>query len=124
MGRHTDARLADFQHRTGIRPATGQHAANLERLQQLAYGLLRLAELDRCGIRDGDGAWHGCDPIYETVARLAELVSDLDGAVASFAAAASGQCPGDAGGCMGDCVVCEVHRKPLVTAEDCNQVVF
>lgn len=75
MGHIVDARLADFARRTGIEPATGEWAETLERIQQIAFDLIRIVELERSGVRDGDGRWHGCDPLGARLHDLA-IISD------------------------------------------------
>jgi hypothetical protein len=61
MGASTDANLAAWQERAGIEPARGEMADALERLSQAAFELIKVVELERSGIRDGDGYWHGSD---------------------------------------------------------------
>lgn len=73
MGHRTDARLADFARRTGIQPATGEWAGTLERIQKIAFDLIRIAELERSGVRDGDGFWHGSDPLFALIEDLAAI---------------------------------------------------
>jgi len=63
MGQLTDARIRDWQERAGIAPARGRRAQTLERLSQLAFELIKVIELERAGIRDGDGHWYGTDPV-------------------------------------------------------------
>jgi hypothetical protein len=70
MGHRTDASIRDFQERAGFSPATGARAETLERISHLAYELIRAVELERSGIRDGDGQWHGTDAIASIVAEI------------------------------------------------------
>jgi hypothetical protein len=61
MGMMTEAVIAAWQKRAGIEPATGRRAELLDNMSRAAYELIRLSELERSGIRDGDGYWHGSD---------------------------------------------------------------
>lgn len=79
MGAYTRFRLETFAEQAGIRPAEGDRAAKLARLQQTALDLIRLLELERSGIRDGDGGWHGCDPLSHTVESIADQWRAIDG---------------------------------------------
>jgi hypothetical protein len=63
MGSRDRASVEAFQERTGIKPAIGEHLDALSRLQNLALSLIKCCELEKCGICDGDGVWHGGDPI-------------------------------------------------------------
>ena len=73
MGSMTDANIAAFQKATGIRPATGAQAELLEESSQAAFQLIKFLELERSGIRDGDGYWHGCDAMDHAVNDIARL---------------------------------------------------
>ena len=41
-----------------IEPATGDYAKALNQLSEAAYKAIKIIELERSGIRDGDGFWH------------------------------------------------------------------
>ena len=43
----------------GIEPATGARAEALAELSRLASDLIRVIDLERSGVRDGDGSWRG-----------------------------------------------------------------
>ena len=73
MGTITDTNIAAWQQKAGIEPAMAGAAERLCEMSREAYELIRLVELERSGIRDGDGNWHGCDPLDGTVRRLSEL---------------------------------------------------
>ncbi len=73
MGRMTDERISAWQQAAGIEPATGAQSERLEKMQEEGVNLIRLIELERSGIRDGDGSWYGSDPLGGTVLRLSEL---------------------------------------------------
>jgi hypothetical protein len=64
--------IEQFEAQTGIKSATGDEAKVLNDLSKLAYELIRVVELERSGIRDGDGYWSGTDPIQH-------ICKDIDG---------------------------------------------
>jgi len=72
MGQVTDARIRAWQEHAGLEPARGRRAQTLERMSQLAYELIKVIELERAGIRDGDGHWYGTDPVGGIVHDLVE----------------------------------------------------
>jgi len=72
MGQQRDARIENWQQRVGIHAARGHRAETLERISQLAFELIKLVELERSGIRDGDGGWSGCDPLACIIGNLVE----------------------------------------------------
>lgn len=49
---------------TGIRRATGRPRKILDGLQALTAKYLEVLALEKSGIRDGDGFWHGSDVVY------------------------------------------------------------
>ena len=55
----TEAKIAAWQKAVGIEPAKGGHADILEALSKAAFEAIKVIELERSGIRDGDGCWHG-----------------------------------------------------------------
>jgi hypothetical protein len=61
MGQMTDARIAAWQAKAGIEPATGNRAKILSELSDACFEAIKIIELERSGIRDGDGYWHGGD---------------------------------------------------------------
>ncbi len=73
MGQFRDFTIASFQEQAGLEPASGQRRELLERMQQVAFDLIRILELEISGIRDGDGNWGGCDPVFEMVVELGTL---------------------------------------------------
>jgi len=70
MGQRTDAKIQDWQQRAGIEPAQGERLKTLDGLSQLALELINVVALERSGIRDGDGCWHGSDPVEGLVRQL------------------------------------------------------
>lgn len=77
MGSRTDANIAAWQEQSGIKPATGKRAELLSRLSNTAFEAIKLIELELSGIRDGDGFWHGSDPMHATIRELAVLCERL-----------------------------------------------
>jgi hypothetical protein len=45
----------------------------LERMSQAAFQLIKIVELAKSGICDGDGAWHGSDPVGGIIGDLVAL---------------------------------------------------
>ena len=74
MGSWTDANLRAFQEETGVEPATGQRREDLEKIQQMAFELIKVIELEKSGICDGDGYWHGDYPVMDAVHDIFKLV--------------------------------------------------
>jgi hypothetical protein len=70
-----DAAIREWQKRAGIQPPSGREAALLEELSQAAFNLIKIIELHRSGICDGDGAWHGSDVMGGTLNNMARLCS-------------------------------------------------
>ncbi len=79
MGQITQARIAAWQKASGIEEATGARAEKFEKLSRCAYDLIRVIELERSGIRDGDGFWHGSDALEGTVAAISDCYVTLSG---------------------------------------------
>lgn len=63
MGQRTQATIAAWQQEHGINEATGARRKALNDLSSLAFELIKIVELEKSGIRDGDGYWHGGDPL-------------------------------------------------------------
>ncbi len=77
MGQLRDFAITSFQERAGLEPPRGQQRELLERMQRVAFDLIRALELEISGIRDGDGSWTGCDPVSEMVIELGALKHKL-----------------------------------------------
>jgi hypothetical protein len=77
MGQMTDFQIARWQEKAGIKPATGEHARILNNLSNAAFEAIKIIELERSGIRDGDGYWHGGDVIGGMCRDLTELCERL-----------------------------------------------
>ena len=77
MGQMTQARMAAWQKAAGIEEATGDRAEKLRELSRLAYELIRVIELEAAGIRDGDGYWHGSDPLDGAVSQISDCYQQL-----------------------------------------------
>jgi hypothetical protein len=72
MGQRRTADIETWQQLAGITPASRERAHTIDRLSKLAVELIKTIELERSGIRDGDGAWSGCDPIAGIVHNIVE----------------------------------------------------
>jgi hypothetical protein len=70
-------RLEKFAEETGILPATGERAELLERLSKAAYDLIKVVEVERCGVRDGDGSWHGTDVLGGSCQEVGRVWSEI-----------------------------------------------
>jgi hypothetical protein len=77
MGSFTDANIGAWQRATGITPATGARAELLEELSQAAFQLIKIIELERSGIREGDGSWYGGDVVDHVASDIAKLNARL-----------------------------------------------
>ena len=67
MGTYTRLMTRKIRHDAGLKPATGERLRILERLQKDASMLIQMLALEEAGARDGDGFWHGCDPIHSAL---------------------------------------------------------
>jgi hypothetical protein len=65
--------IAAFQEHAGLKPATGGYANILEQMSQKCFETIKIIELERSGIRDGDGYWHGSDVMGGTMQDIANL---------------------------------------------------
>src|SRR5262245_5704743 len=61
--------IAAWQNKAGIKPATGREAELLRKMSNAAFELIKLIELERSGIRDGDGEWHDDSDVMGSVTR-------------------------------------------------------
>jgi hypothetical protein len=77
MGSRSDADIREFQKRCGITPATGQYAEDLRAIQEAAFQLIKVIELEHSGIRDGDGHWHGSDVMGHITGEMVALFERL-----------------------------------------------
>jgi hypothetical protein len=74
----TQAAIAAWQKATGIEPATGERAEILHRLSNACFEAIKIIELERSGIRDGDGCWHGSDVVGGITGDLIRLCQRLN----------------------------------------------
>jgi hypothetical protein len=77
MGSRTDAQIAEWQKQSGIEPATGEPRKILEALSDACFEAIKIIELEKSGIRDGDGHWYGSDVIGHVTGQLTELCNQL-----------------------------------------------
>ena len=78
MGMRTDFEIASWQEQAGIKPASGERAELLNALSRAAFETIKVIELERSGIRDGDGRWHGSDVIGHITDDLTKLCKRLN----------------------------------------------
>jgi hypothetical protein len=78
MGMQTRAAIAAFEEKAGIKRPTGELAEVLSGLSQVAFEMIKVIELERSGIRDGDGYWHGSDPVSGTAEEFVALCRQLE----------------------------------------------
>jgi hypothetical protein len=77
MGQIRDADIAAWQQHAGLKEATGERAQILQDMSNAAFSLIKIIELERSGIRDGDGYWSGCDVLGEALNDLITLMRRL-----------------------------------------------
>ena len=73
MGQNVDRMIQDFQRQAGIEPATEERAKILQQITETAQELIQVSTLERSGVRDGDGCWHGTDPVEVLLDKLCKL---------------------------------------------------
>jgi acid phosphatase family membrane protein YuiD len=76
MGQMRQAQTAAWQQAAGIREATGDRAELLRRMSEKAFELIKIIELERSGIRDGDGHWSGADAMGGIARDMAALCNE------------------------------------------------
>ena len=61
-------------------PGSGQSQEHelLRRMSDMAFELIKIIELERSGIRDGDGCWSGSDPMGGAARELAGLIEEYE----------------------------------------------
>jgi hypothetical protein len=78
MGWKTDLKIQAFQEQAGIKPASPKQTEALNAISTLGARLISICALERSGIRDGDGAWHGSDPLRGTIQNIQKIFSSTD----------------------------------------------
>jgi hypothetical protein len=81
MGMMTDLAIASWQEEHGIEPARGERAKLLREISELAFDLIKIIELEQSGIRDGNGRWHGSDPVHGTMRDMVKAFEKHEGLV-------------------------------------------
>jgi hypothetical protein len=76
MGQRRNAEIEAWQRAFGLKPSE-QHAL-LREMSDTAFALIKVIELERSGIRDGDGCWSGSDPVGGITSRLASLIEEYE----------------------------------------------
>jgi hypothetical protein len=74
MGMRRELEIAERQALIGLKPATRRQAELLEKMSNAAFELIKVIELERSGIRDGDGYWSG-DPMGRTARQLVTIIN-------------------------------------------------
>jgi hypothetical protein len=69
----TAEELAAQEELPGIKPATGSSAALLSKMERIAADLFNVIGLEKSGVRDGDGYWHGADVLSHSCDQAFEL---------------------------------------------------
>jgi hypothetical protein len=77
MGMRTNLQIGCWQKEAGIEPASGERLDLLSRLSDAAFEAIKIIELEKSGIRDGDGCWHGSDVIGTMASELTSLCKQL-----------------------------------------------
>ncbi len=100
MGTRTDCEIADFReeagitpetgkeeatkllHAAGVKPATGKRKRLLEQIIEVATGrtecggTIDCLKMELSGERDGDGYWHGGDPVSASIEDLIRVCQE------------------------------------------------
>jgi hypothetical protein len=77
MGMQTEMAIKEWQKNAGLHvPSPAIHELWCE-LQQTAFAAIKIAELEKSGIRDGDSGWHGGDVIGGTLQNLQDVCARL-----------------------------------------------
>ena len=84
MGQIRDAEIRAWQARAGLSEASGDRAELLRRMSDKAVALIRVIELERSGILDGDGHWSGSDAMGGTAIEMAALCAEWSGPACDF----------------------------------------
>jgi hypothetical protein len=72
MGFMTDAKIAAWQEANGIEETTGERGKILEALSGTAFKMIKIAEQEKCGIRDG-----GFDEVGGMIIELCERLLEM-----------------------------------------------
>jgi hypothetical protein len=75
MGWRNDVTIAAWQKNAGIKP--GEDPSLLIEISKTAFELIKIMELERSGIRDGNGCWHGSDSVGGIISDMRELFDRL-----------------------------------------------
>jgi hypothetical protein len=78
MGIMRDAEIAARQAAAGIKPPRPGEAKLLEQMSDAAFALIKVIELERSGIRDGDGYWSGSDAMGATARDLVAIIEKYE----------------------------------------------
>jgi hypothetical protein len=73
----TEARIGAFQKKAGISVPPATTIKLWSKLQELAFEAIRVAELEKSGIRDGNSFWNGGDVLGGTFSNIENIVTRL-----------------------------------------------
>jgi hypothetical protein len=76
MGATTNYHIAVWQEKAGLNVPPATTIALWSELQELAFEAIRVAELEKSGIRDGNSCWHG-DVLDGTFSNIENIVTRL-----------------------------------------------
>ncbi|MDT3382508.1 hypothetical protein RNI52_34600 [Labrys neptuniae] len=63
MSVHLDSRVTAWRSNAGLTLPSADQIIVYDAISETAFKLIKAIELEKSGIRDGDGAWHGSDPL-------------------------------------------------------------
>jgi hypothetical protein len=74
MGMRTEMMIEAFQKANGIVEPSWEEQELLRKMSDAAFHLIKVIELEKSGIRDGDGYWHGSDVMGGVTSELVSLI--------------------------------------------------
>jgi hypothetical protein len=93
MGMRTEMQMEAWQKAFGLQPATGEVFDAWCRLQDACFEVIKVAELEKSGIRDGDGYWHGSDVVGHILSNLHDAINRLRKDVCRHSAESEAELP-------------------------------
>jgi len=77
MGMRTEMQIEAWQKNAGLHVPSPTICALWTKLQDACFEAIKIAELEKSGIRDGDSFWHGSDVIGATLSDLQDICARL-----------------------------------------------
>jgi|SRR6516164_837460 hypothetical protein len=77
MGTRTDCETAEWQENAGLNIPSPTIQELWSKLQDTCFEVIKIAELEKSGIRDGDSCWHGSDVVGHTLSDLHNVCASL-----------------------------------------------